>query len=158
MNFGLYTLVIENHFRKTFSGGGFAFDFGWGNGYVLLPLNHPLYGVDYNVLNVNVHGGLTFGEKFEANNFPLWVRDSEIDGDVTMENCQQFDGYWMFGFDTSHYGDTLITCPKNYVMRDTKELLEQLLDDDIENMKRYKSIYYRKDRKDKLELINKMPQ
>ena len=30
---------------------------GWGNGYVLIPRGHPWYGVDYDQISCDVHGG-----------------------------------------------------------------------------------------------------
>ena len=153
MKFGLYTLLIENHFKK-FGGGThkfkIPFEFGWGNGYVLLPSNHPLYGVDYDSIAVDVHGGLTFSDNFNTR-FLEWIENREIDGDVTRENFEKFDNYWMIGFDTGHSGDGLDTCPKSYVMNETNNLLEQCLSDDIEGMRRYKAVY---ERKDKLKKIN----
>ena len=35
-------------------------DFGWGNGYVLIPQGHPLHGKHYDEIDVDVHCGLTF--------------------------------------------------------------------------------------------------
>lgn len=35
---------------------------GWGNGYVLIPQGHFLYGKCYDDIHVDVHGGLTFSE------------------------------------------------------------------------------------------------
>lgn len=45
------------------------------NGYAHIPVGHPWHGLDYDEIDVRVHGGLTFG-----------------------------DGEWI-GFDTLHYGD-----------------------------------------------------
>jgi hypothetical protein len=59
----------------------------------------------------------------------------------------------MIGFDTAHHGDDLNICSKSYVANEVYELLEQCLDDNIEGMKKYKSVYLRKD---KLKRINAM--
>ena len=40
-------------------------DFGWGNGYVLIPQDHQLHGKDYSDIDIYVHGGLTFSEYVE---------------------------------------------------------------------------------------------
>lgn len=50
------------------------------NGYVLLPKGHVCYKVQYDDINVEVHGGLTFSEMSP-------------------------DGYWKVGFDTFHASD-----------------------------------------------------
>jgi hypothetical protein len=50
------------------------------NGYVGIPPSHRAFGVGYDDADAPVHGGLTYSD-------------------------QQEDGYWWFGFDTSHTGD-----------------------------------------------------
>lgn len=55
-------------------------------GYVRVPPGHPYYGKDYDNVDVDVHGGLTFAE---------------------LEPCTEHEdgqGYW-FGFDCAHFGD-----------------------------------------------------
>ena len=47
MEFGIYTLIIE---------GIYTFERGYGNGYVLLPPEHPFYGVGYYNIDVSVYG------------------------------------------------------------------------------------------------------
>lgn len=155
MKYGLYTLIIENHLKKSMRISGFSkryFEYGWGNGYVLLPKNHPFYNIDYDNINVYVHGGLTYSNLFKSKEFSKWVENLEFDGDVTYENFNFFNDYWMIGFDTSHLGDTEYSCPKSYVMNETISLLNQCLDDNFEGIKRYKKIY---DRKNKIKKINK---
>jgi hypothetical protein len=150
MKFGLYTLLIESHLRRLP-----GFNFGWGNGYVLLPYNHPFYGVHYDDIGVDIHGGLTFSDYFDIKRFPVWIADREIGGDITMETYKKFDRYWIIGFDTAHCDDGLDTCPKTYVMSETNKLLEQCLDDGITEIQKYKSVYLRKDKLKKIN--NKMP-
>lgn len=88
------------------------YDTGWGNGYVIIPKEHPLYKVDYNELydTIDVHGGLTFSRFVEAGQQP-W--------DLSKKS-------WVIGFDTDHYGDTLENCPKEYVIDEIKNMIEQL--------------------------------
>jgi hypothetical protein len=59
---------------------------GWGNGYVLIPHNHPFYKKHYDSIDVNVHGGLTFSELFGSKQFSKWIKGREIDGDVNLDN------------------------------------------------------------------------
>jgi hypothetical protein len=54
-------------------------------GYVAVPKGHPAYGRDYNELNVDVHGGLTFGSMGEGKYHP--------------------EGHYWLGFDCAHSGD-----------------------------------------------------
>lgn len=163
MKFGIYTFVIESHIRRKLALElaeleslklSFKYDTGWGNGYVLLPPNHPFYGKDYDDLAITAHGGLTFGSKFDSEYFLEWIKDLQIEGDVNVENFQNFDDYWMIGFDTGHYGDDIINCPLQYVINETENILYQCLDDNIKGIKKYKSFYLRKD---KLKKLNNMP-
>jgi hypothetical protein len=56
------------------------------NGYVAVPKTHSAWGIDYDKISIDVHGGLTFGQQGNAT---LW-NDPDL--------------YW-FGFDTAHAGD-----------------------------------------------------
>lgn len=79
-----------------------AMDRGWGNGYVQIPKNHFLYGMDFDVVSrkVNVYEGLTFGEAL--------------------------NGEWVFGWDTGHSVDTIEQWPEERVIRETMSLSQQL--------------------------------
>lgn len=93
------------------------FDQGWGNGYVCIPFYNPYFGVDYNIINnlVEVHGGLTFGEL--GNDLEHW---KEMPKECKNKN------WYVIGFDTCHYGDNMYNASKEYVLAETKRLLEQL--------------------------------
>ena len=56
-------------------------------GYVKLPKEHPGYEKDYNDLDIDVHGGLTYSE---------------------LENDK-----WVIGFDCAHSGDIAPSCEKS---------------------------------------------
>lgn len=85
---------------------GSSMDFGWGNGYVGVPKGHPWYAVDYNEIDCEVHGGLTYGQ------FDKGSKDKDL--------------FW-FGFDMAHGGDTLADWPKSRVEAETQKLLEQAI-------------------------------
>lgn len=76
-------------------------DFGWGNGYVNLPPGHRWYGLHYDQIDVDVHGGLTFSA--------------------------QIGEYWTIGFDTAHFADSLENWPFEAVHKEAVRLLEQCL-------------------------------
>jgi hypothetical protein len=99
MEMKLEIQTIENSWM------GSMFQRGWGNGYVILPKEHPFHGVEYDILNeyVNVHGGLTY---------------SNVDK----------NGNWKVGFDTAHLGDTLENWPEEAVIKHTEELRDQFID------------------------------
>lgn len=91
-------------------------DWGWGNGYVLLPKEHKYYGVHYDNIPVDVHYGLTYSEE---------VTEGHLKGFdmLTPEDI----GMWMIGFDTAHYGDNLEKWSKEAVIAETERLRDQLI-------------------------------
>ncbi len=162
MKFGIYTLVIENYFRNYTnelisvqynlqSKYFFPDNFGWGMGYVLLPPNHPFYGINYNDINIDVHGGLTYSNYFDSTRFLKWTNNRKVVGDITLDNFKNFNNYWMIGFDTNHYGDNLEKCSESYVINETQNILDQCLNTKIDGIEKYLSRYLRKD---KLKKIN----
>ena len=74
---------------------------GWGNGYVMIPPNHPLFEVNYtDIEGIDVHGGLSFGERY-------------LD-------------FWVIGFDTLHFGDNQERWTKERVLQETLRLKDQI--------------------------------
>jgi len=91
------------------------------NGYVYLPKRHKLWKQDYNSIDVDVHGGLTYSNRHGA--------------------------YWVIGFDCNHAGDLMpkyIEIPaidfSDDVYRTWDYVLNQL--DDL--TKQLNQIYYTK--------------
>ena len=99
---------------------------GYANGYVAVPPEHPFHGKHYDEVNetVNVHGGLTFAEK--AGDCISCMADC---GEAI--NFDSFDeipkDYWVFGFDTMHWGDDE-TLDRNWCINETNNLLSQFED------------------------------
>ncbi len=77
---------------------------GWGNGYVALPEGHKFYGTPYDDVDVEIHGGLTYGET------------EEIDG----------KDYWVLGFDCCHYRDNKQTNTEQWLITEVQDLVNQL--------------------------------
>lgn len=90
-------------------------DFGWGNGYVILPKGHHLHGKSYNEIDVDIHGGLTFSELVNEDVVEVFGLDSK------------HIGSWMIGFDTCHFNDTLEKWTKEKVQAEA-DLLKQRID------------------------------
>lgn len=67
------------------------------NGYVGVPKGHILFEKKYSNLDINVHGGLTYG-------------DFQIIEGVS------YNDYFYFGFDTTHNGDIFLTTLEKSVM------------------------------------------
>lgn len=88
---------------------------GWGNGYVAIPPNHKYYGIDYDNIPVDVHGGLTFGQMVKTMNKNQWPNLPE-----------NIENWYVIGFDTAHVNDNLSNWPKKRVLKETLKLKEQL--------------------------------
>ena len=91
-------------------------------GYVGVPPENPLAGLeedDERVMDLDVHGGITFAHA------TITIRDHVVP-----------TGYWWFGFDCAHAGDTIPDMPEmglecnyrniQYVREQTVRLADQL--------------------------------
>jgi hypothetical protein len=103
------TVLVENT-RTSRS----IMDFGWGNGYVLIPEGHKYHGVEYDNIPVSVHGGLTYSKLVNEKTAELFGLGKD---DI---------GKWCVGFDTYHLDDTLAKWIKEEVQKETDRLKEQL--------------------------------
>ncbi len=81
---------------------------GWGNGYVGVPAGHPWFGKDYDSIDCEVHGGLTYA----ADRAPT----------------EKPDGFWWVGFDTAHLGDNERNRPRSFVEAETERSKKQAED------------------------------
>lgn len=110
----------NDEYREQAQKYGFLLKCGYANGYVAIPKNHPLYGVDYSEIEdlVNIHGGITFSAPSEKCK-QVWVTDKieYLDKDIP-------DGYWVFGFDTMHFTDNEEICNKEWCIQETERLKE----------------------------------
>lgn len=66
-------------------------------GYVGVPNNHKFYGIDYDELDLEVHGGLTYSDTCDVGGK---ICHSHEKGDVIAN-----EDVWWLGFDCSHYMD-----------------------------------------------------
>ena len=110
---------VEN---EQYTTGTYVVERGWGNGYLVIPKEHPLWGVHYDVINESSHllphGGWTFSQfyhkmKNQSNKF------------ITEESFFEFNkDDWIIGFDTAHYNDNLDNWPKKEVFNHIRELAQ----------------------------------
>ena len=115
----LCTAVNEQH-REYAKKYGCMSSAGYANGYVAIPKEHPLYGISYSEVDIDVHGGLTFSEKSE-------VINNHFDNSKTEYLESELpNGYWVFGFDTMHFMDNLDNCPREWCIAETNRLKQQL--------------------------------
>lgn len=95
---------------------------GYANGYVAVPKDHPFFGKGYDEVGIEVHGGLTFacsGDNITVKSLP----ETEV-----LEGCLHDldENWWVFGFDTCHYGDSLENWTREAVIDETLSLKKQL--------------------------------
>lgn len=94
---------------------------GEANGYVAVPPEHPLYGKGTDDINdIDVHGGIVCSGY--VNEDLVHDQDTEFLSDET--NIPS--GWWVFGFDTMHFGDNRNNWPRERVKEETLKLQEQL--------------------------------
>lgn len=106
--------IIENDQLSLYGGG-------YGNGYVLLPKEHDLWGSYYDseeIQNLDVHGGITFSEKVTEGllinkRFGPYLDEKDLDK-------------WIIGFDTKHFEDTIEIWSKEMVEKEIIKLIGQL--------------------------------
>lgn len=118
----LCTAVNEQHrVCGSMSSAGYA------NGYVAIPKEHPLYGISYDDVDIDVHGGLTFAEKSEVVNDLFDKNKTEyLESELPNGYWVLGIGYWVFGFDTMHFMDNLDNCPREWCIAETNRLKQQL--------------------------------
>jgi len=85
---GLDCLIVRNY------GGALC-------GYVGVSEAHPLHGKNYNDINMDVHGGLTYSDGCQHS-------DDPAQGICHIPDPGEPDNVWWFGFDCAHAGDI---CP-----------------------------------------------
>lgn len=113
---------------------------GWGNGYVAVPPEHPLWGISYmddRFPNLNVHGGVTFTEPVllgkHTSTSKREVKDDYVGKrQPLLQSAELLDGevpgaWWLIGFDTCHCGDNQENWPKERVVDEVTELQQKLI-------------------------------
>lgn len=95
---------------------------GWGNGYLVLLRDHPLWEVHYDVINesphMGAHGGWTFSNYYSN---MKKIEDRMITDGSSFEFNEDD---WIIGFDTAHYDDNLIKWRKERVFNHIHELAD----------------------------------
>lgn len=91
-------------------------DFGWGNGYIIIPEGHPLHGTHYDKIEINNYpnGGFTFSDYA-----------SSMKSSMEIPECNDND--WIIGFDTAHLYDNLEKWPNEQSILDhLKPIVEEI--------------------------------
>lgn len=114
-----------------------SFEHGTHNGYVAVPPENKYHGRRYEDMDeFDVHGGITFSDpvvfpdKFHGKK----VRKKYVgkrnpileNAEFITENTEIGDDWWIFGFDTVHFGDNEYNWDRKAVIDETLSLMEQL--------------------------------
>ena len=113
-------------------------DHGTHNGYVAVPPTNKYHGKSYyDIDDIEVHGGITYSEpvtvgkttfmtKWKVDKKYIGKRDPILrNAEFITENTEIGDDWWIFGFDTFHFGDDEENWDRNSVITETMDLLNQ---------------------------------
>lgn len=95
---------------------GMRGSFGWGNGYILLPKDHPCFGMEYSDIYEN-YPNTSFNVEitFSRSSFDV------LDWDELPQEAR-VNEHWVVGFDTMHWGDTEEKWPKSKVESESAKM------------------------------------
>lgn len=131
-------IVSTSWMDKRINLSGYEFEHGTHNGYVAVPPENKYHGIDQNDVNdIHVHGGITFSEPVI---YPNIMNGREINpkyfgkrnlllekAEFITDNTEIGDDWWIFGFDTAHWGDNKHDWDRQAVIEETLSMMEQLL-------------------------------
>lgn len=122
----------------NFDLSGYVFEHGTHNGYVAVPPENRYHGRSWKDMEeeINVHGGITFSEPVtypdkmngrEIREEYIGKRNAILEkAEFITENTEIGDDWWIFGFDTAHWGDNKYDWDRQAVIDETLSLMEQL--------------------------------
>ena len=126
--------IVENDFPSFIRCGTH-------NGYVAVPPGNRYHGKHYNMLNkqISVHGDLTLSEPAVYSEYAFGTYNYKLPDDLigkrnTLLDFAEFvteekmvgDDWWIFGFDTVHFGDDESAWNREAVIKETMRLKAQL--------------------------------
>ena len=116
---------------------GYEFAHGTHNGYVAVPPESKYHGKSWDEMeDFNVHGGITFSEPAiypdelngrKINEKYIGKKNCILtEAEFITENTEIGDDWWIFGFDTAHWGDNKYDWDRKAVTEETLSMMEQL--------------------------------
>lgn len=105
---------------------------GWGNGYIVVDKTHPWFGKEYDeIMELDTPVEFTYSGH----------------GNTLRHAPKQYQSkdYWVFGFDTCHYGMNKQNWPKERVEKEAQNLCERAFMKWVEHNKTYEDGQTRKD-------------
>lgn len=116
---------------------GYEFEHGTHNGYVAVPPGNKYHGRSVEDMeDFKVHGGITFSEPAtypdvmngrKINEKYVGKRNAILEkAKFITDNTEIGDDWWIFGFDTAHWGDNKYDWDRQAVIEETLSLMKQL--------------------------------
>lgn len=116
---------------------GYELEHGTHNGYVAVPPKNKYHGKSWDEMeDFNVHGGITFSQPViysdkmngkEIRKEYIGKRNKVLEeAEFITENTEIGDDWWIFGFDTAHWGDNKYNWDKQAVIEETISMMERL--------------------------------
>ena len=131
-------IVSTSWMDKRINLSGYEFEHGTHNGYAAVPPENKYHGKSIGDMEgFNVHGGITFSEPaiypdkmngMEIKQEYVGKRNLLLEkAEFITENTEIGDDWWIFGFDTAHWGDNKHDWDRQAVIEETLSMMEQLL-------------------------------
>lgn len=116
---------------------GYKYEHGTHNGYVAVPPGNKYHGRSIEDMeDFEVHGGITLSEPatyldkmngMEIKKEYVSKRNELLEkAEFITDNTEISDDWWIFGFDTAHWGDNKDNWDKQAVIKETLSMMEKL--------------------------------
>ena len=116
---------------------GYEYEHGTHNGYVAVPPENKYHGRNINDMeDFDVHGGITLSEPATYPDVMNGIgikqeyvgkRNKLLEkSEFITDNTEIGDDWWIFGFDTAHWGDNKYNWDRQAVIEETLSMMEQL--------------------------------
>ena len=134
----LVAFIISTSFLDVkFDLSGYEYEHGTHNGYVAVPPENKYHGKSiHDIEDFEVHGGITFSEPAiypnvmngrKINEKYVGKRNAILEkAEFITENTEVGEDWWIFGFDTAHWGDNKYNWDRQAVIEETLSMMEQL--------------------------------
>ena len=134
----LVAFIIPTSFLDVnFNLSGYEFEHGTHNGYVAVPRGNKYHGKSVEDMeDFEVHGGITFSQPAiypdvmngrKVNKKYVGKRNAILEkAEFITDNTEVGDDWWIFGFDTAHWGDNKYDWDRQAVIEETLSMMEQL--------------------------------
>lgn len=121
----------------SFNLSRYEFEHGTHNGYVAVPPENKYHGKSWDEMeDFEVHGGITLSEPatysdkmngVEIKKEYVGKRNKLLEkAEFITDNTEIGDDWWIFGFDTTHWGDNKDDWDRQAVIEETLSMMEQL--------------------------------